>query len=217
MAEEKAVEAHETAGANNEVLEGIFATEHLGPGNPRSRAPTYTHLHPSTPSKQPKLTPPSHLQAHEHLFRHPPPNPAIHFPNLHPLRPLLAHTHATRIANAQSNPQNPSSTTSTGTPEAKARPPPRPFHMGHAGTLDPLATGILLLALGRATKSLPSYLSGSKTYETVVLFGVATDSYDVTGSSAAVLWVESWGEEGGGVGEGWGRGTGGVGGEGGGG
>lgn len=57
--------------------------------------------------------------------------------------------------------------------------------MGHAGTLDPLATGILLLALGRATKSLPSYLSGSKTYETTVLFGVATDSYDVTGAITA--------------------------------
>ncbi len=57
--------------------------------------------------------------------------------------------------------------------------------MGHAGTLDPLATGILLLALGRATKSLPTYLSGSKTYETTVLFGVATDSYDVTGRITA--------------------------------
>lgn len=53
--------------------------------------------------------------------------------------------------------------------------------MGHGGTLDPLATGVLILGVGAGTKSLQSFLDCTKTYETVVLFGAATDSYDRTG------------------------------------
>ncbi|KAH3915279.1 hypothetical protein HBI56_164160 [Parastagonospora nodorum] len=56
------------------------------------------------------------------------------------------------------------------------------FKMGHGGTLDPLAAGILIVGVGRATKHLQSYLACSKTYETVVLFGASTDSYDCTGA-----------------------------------
>jgi tRNA pseudouridine55 synthase len=55
------------------------------------------------------------------------------------------------------------------------------FKMGHGGTLDPLATGVLIIGLGRGTKALPDFLGGTKTYETVVLFGKATDTYDVAG------------------------------------
>ncbi|KAL2760629.1 hypothetical protein ACRALDRAFT_1073597 [Sodiomyces alcalophilus JCM 7366] len=53
--------------------------------------------------------------------------------------------------------------------------------MGHGGTLDPLATGVLILGVGSGTKSLQSFLDCTKTYETVVLFGADTDSYDRTG------------------------------------
>jgi tRNA pseudouridine55 synthase len=53
--------------------------------------------------------------------------------------------------------------------------------MGHGGTLDPLASGILIVGIGRGTKTLQTYLGCSKTYETVVLFGKSTDTYDVDG------------------------------------
>ncbi|WYZ38660.1 hypothetical protein EsH8_III_000574 [Colletotrichum jinshuiense] len=53
--------------------------------------------------------------------------------------------------------------------------------MGHGGTLDPLATGVLILGVGSGTKSLGSFLDCTKTYETVVLFGASTDTYDRVG------------------------------------
>ena len=53
--------------------------------------------------------------------------------------------------------------------------------VGHTGTLDPMATGLLPICLGRATR-LARFLSGStKTYSAVVRFGFATDTYDATG------------------------------------
>lgn len=55
---------------------------------------------------------------------------------------------------------------------------------GHTGTLDPLATGLLVLCVGKATR-LQSYLMGmEKTYEGTIQFGWATDSYDSTGVPA---------------------------------
>ncbi|HXG58867.1 MAG TPA: tRNA pseudouridine(55) synthase TruB [Thermoanaerobaculia bacterium] len=52
---------------------------------------------------------------------------------------------------------------------------------GHTGTLDPLATGLLVLCVGKATR-LQSYLMGmEKTYEGTIRFGWATDSYDASG------------------------------------
>ena len=52
---------------------------------------------------------------------------------------------------------------------------------GHTGTLDPFATGLLPLCLGRATR-LARFVSGAaKTYIAVVRFGFATDTYDLTG------------------------------------
>jgi tRNA pseudouridine55 synthase len=54
--------------------------------------------------------------------------------------------------------------------------------IGHAGTLDPLATGVLVLVCGRATR-LARFLSASdKTYEAGIRFGLTTDTYDVTGT-----------------------------------
>lgn len=53
--------------------------------------------------------------------------------------------------------------------------------LGHGGTLDPIATGVLIAGVGKGTKSLNSFLGCTKTYETVVLFGVGTDTYDRVG------------------------------------
>jgi tRNA pseudouridine55 synthase len=53
--------------------------------------------------------------------------------------------------------------------------------VGHGGTLDPLATGVIVVGVGRGTKCLQRFLECTKTYECVVLFGAATDSYDVVG------------------------------------
>ena len=53
-------------------------------------------------------------------------------------------------------------------------------HAGHAGTLDPLATGVLPVLLGRACKLLP-YLPQEKRYTAGVQFGFRTDTADVTG------------------------------------
>jgi len=56
--------------------------------------------------------------------------------------------------------------------------------VGHTGTLDPLATGLLVLCVGKATR-LQAYLMGmEKTYEGVIQFGWATDSYDAVGVPA---------------------------------
>jgi len=56
--------------------------------------------------------------------------------------------------------------------------------VGHTGTLDPLATGLLVLCVGKATR-LQAYLMGmEKTYEGVMQFGWATDSYDAAGVPA---------------------------------
>jgi tRNA pseudouridine55 synthase len=53
--------------------------------------------------------------------------------------------------------------------------------MGHAGTLDPLASGLLLVAIGDATKKLTDLLKLPKEYETTVRLGVRTDTGDTTG------------------------------------
>jgi tRNA pseudouridine55 synthase len=57
--------------------------------------------------------------------------------------------------------------------------------IGHTGTLDPLATGVLPLACGRATRLVRFLSSSDKDYEAVIRFGVTTDSYDVTGSEVS--------------------------------
>jgi len=53
--------------------------------------------------------------------------------------------------------------------------------VGHGGTLDPLASGILVLGIGDGCKYMKDFLSGTKAYETVALFGVETDTLDSTG------------------------------------
>jgi tRNA pseudouridine55 synthase len=50
--------------------------------------------------------------------------------------------------------------------------------VGHAGTLDPLATGLLILCCGKATKSISQFQELPKTYIAEITFGAATPSYD---------------------------------------
>jgi tRNA pseudouridine55 synthase len=54
--------------------------------------------------------------------------------------------------------------------------------IGHTGTLDPLATGVLPLAIGRATRLVRFLTASDKDYRATIRFGVATDSYDITGN-----------------------------------
>jgi tRNA pseudouridine55 synthase len=53
--------------------------------------------------------------------------------------------------------------------------------VGHGGTLDPMATGLLLLLLGKCTKQSDAIMAGQKTYEGTVTLGVSTDSQDAEG------------------------------------
>jgi tRNA pseudouridine55 synthase len=55
--------------------------------------------------------------------------------------------------------------------------------IGHLGTLDPLATGVLVLALGRATRLARFYSGRRKRYTCAVRFGFATDTYDADGDA----------------------------------
>lgn len=56
---------------------------------------------------------------------------------------------------------------------------------GHTGTLDPMATGVLPICLGDATKIAAFITEGDKEYEGVVAFGAETDTYDATGKVVA--------------------------------
>ena len=54
--------------------------------------------------------------------------------------------------------------------------------VGHAGTLDPMATGVLPVFVGSATRAVSFAEGGSKVYEAVLRLGQATDTQDVTGT-----------------------------------
>ena len=53
------------------------------------------------------------------------------------------------------------------------------FKIGHAGTLDPLATGLLLVCIGKATKSIPQLQDGDKVYTGTLVLGATTPCYDL--------------------------------------
>lgn len=63
----------------------------------------------------------------------------------------------------------------------------KPTKIGHAGTLDPFATGILPLALGEATKTAGYGLDKDKSYDFELTFGQATDTEDLTGKVTATI------------------------------
>ena len=60
-----------------------------------------------------------------------------------------------------------------------------PTKIGHAGTLDPLATGVLPIAFGKATRLIPYVMAGKKTYQFTIKWGVETDSDDLAGKEIA--------------------------------
>jgi tRNA pseudouridine55 synthase len=59
--------------------------------------------------------------------------------------------------------------------------------VGHCGTLDPNATGLLIIVLGRGTKLSEKLMSDDKVYEGTIKFGETTDSYDSDGEITASL------------------------------
>ena len=54
--------------------------------------------------------------------------------------------------------------------------------IGHGGTLDPMATGVLPVFVGRATRGVEFFEHAEKTYETVLRLGLTTDTEDITGT-----------------------------------
>lgn len=64
--------------------------------------------------------------------------------------------------------------------------------VGHAGTLDPFATGLLVVLLGRATRLARFVEAEQKVYQAVVRLGVATDTGDPTGTVTAEIEPEVW-------------------------
>ncbi len=63
--------------------------------------------------------------------------------------------------------------------------------VGHAGTLDPLASGLLVILLGEATKTSDVLLNSEKAYDVVVQLGLTTDSLDITGEVTGRSAVET--------------------------
>jgi tRNA pseudouridine55 synthase len=68
---------------------------------------------------------------------------------------------------------------------AAARRALRETRIGHIGTLDPLATGVLPMAIGRATRLVRFLTASDKDYDATIRFGVTTDTYDITGAETS--------------------------------
>jgi tRNA pseudouridine55 synthase len=66
----------------------------------------------------------------------------------------------------------------------------RQKRVGHTGTLDPDATGLLVLTLGKATRLTRFFIQAPKVYEGTVRFGVSTDTYDASGETLAERPIE---------------------------
>jgi tRNA pseudouridine55 synthase len=67
--------------------------------------------------------------------------------------------------------------------------------IGHLGTLDPMATGVLPLVIGSFTRLAQFYLSSEKTYEGTIRFGFSTDTYDAEGELTSAPAVVGFGRE----------------------
>jgi len=63
--------------------------------------------------------------------------------------------------------------------------------VGHGGTLDPFATGLLIVGIGKGTGVLETMSRADKTYQALITFGQASDSYDRTGK---IIQEASWNE-----------------------
>lgn len=69
------------------------------------------------------------------------------------------------------------------------------FKVGHAGTLDPLATGVLIVCTGRATRRIEDLQNGSKEYVATIRLGATTPSYDLETEIDATYPTEHIGRE----------------------
>ncbi len=67
---------------------------------------------------------------------------------------------------------------------ARVRRLARTRKVGHAGTLDPMATGVLVLGIGRATRLLTYVVGADKEYRATIRLGVATTTDDAAGRGA---------------------------------
>lgn len=67
--------------------------------------------------------------------------------------------------------------------------------IGHAGTLDPMATGLLVMGVGQGTKLLPYLMAQDKAYTAIVRLGVETDTLDAEGKAVTTLEVPSLDEK----------------------
>lgn len=67
----------------------------------------------------------------------------------------------------------------------------RERRVGHTGTLDPMASGVLPLVIGRATR-LARFVTSDKAYVASILLGVSTDSYDAMGQPTGEVWAGPW-------------------------
>ncbi len=76
-----------------------------------------------------------------------------------------------------------------GQKKVKGGPRPPRFKCGHAGTLDPLATGLLLILVGKGSRLSPFLMGMDKSYLATVCFGEATDSLDSDGEVVATAEV----------------------------
>jgi tRNA pseudouridine55 synthase len=72
---------------------------------------------------------------------------------------------------------------------ARVRRALRTREVGHAGTLDPMATGVLVVAVGEATKLVPWLTAAHKSYEATIALGVETDTLDALGRETRRLAV----------------------------
>ena len=70
----------------------------------------------------------------------------------------------------------------------------RTKRVGHAGTLDPFATGLLVVAVGMCTRLLPYVLGEPKVYNAVIRFGAETDTDDATGDTAVTRVAPDFGD-----------------------
>jgi tRNA pseudouridine55 synthase len=85
-----------------------------------------------------------------------------------------------RSASGLLNLDKPSGITSRAVVDLVAR-PLRGIKVGHAGTLDPLAAGVLVVCVGRATRLIEYVQQMKKTYRTVILLGASSDTLDADG------------------------------------
>ena len=67
--------------------------------------------------------------------------------------------------------------------------------IGHCGTLDPAATGLLVLTLGKATRLTRFLINAPKTYSGTIRFGISTDTYDASGEVTAERPIDGVSEE----------------------